>query len=111
VNAPVARNVSGSAGSCRLRSAIWCWMTKDCETRSAGRCSTADGRDGLCALPNKRFDPTPLRGAAYAKDVAILSPKRIAAIIESAGFEPPVQFFQAGLMHAWFAKRSPSMAA
>ena len=49
--------------------------------------------------------------AAYAKDVAILPPKRIAAFIESAGFEPPVQFFQAGLMHAWFAKRSPSMAA
>jgi len=42
--------------------------------------------------------------AAYAKDVAILPPKRIASIIESAGFEPPVQFFQAGLMHAWFSK-------
>lgn len=44
--------------------------------------------------------------AAYAKDVAILAPVRVAAIIESAGFEPPVQFFQAGLMHAWFARRS-----
>ena len=44
--------------------------------------------------------------AAYAKDVAILPPQRIAALIESAGFEPPVQFFQAGLMHAWFAKRT-----
>ncbi len=43
--------------------------------------------------------------AAYAKDVAILPPKVIAAIIESGGFEAPVQFFQAGLIHAWFSKR------
>jgi len=48
--------------------------------------------------------------AAYAKDVAILPPQLIASIIESAGFEPPVQFFQAGLMHAWFAKRASSKA-
>ena len=49
--------------------------------------------------------------AAYAKDVAILPPKLIASIIELAGFEPPVQFFQAGLMHAWFSKRASSKAA
>lgn len=48
--------------------------------------------------------------AAYAKDVAILPPQRIASIIESAGFEPPIQFFQAGLMHAWFSKRASSKA-
>jgi tRNA (cmo5U34)-methyltransferase len=46
--------------------------------------------------------------AAYAKDVAILPPKLIGSIIESAGFEPPVQFFQAGLMHAWLSKRASS---
>jgi len=49
--------------------------------------------------------------AAYAKDVAILPPKHVASIIESAGFEPPVQFFQAGLMHAWFSIRAPRSAA
>lgn len=49
--------------------------------------------------------------AAYAKDVAILPPQRIASIIESAGFEPPVQFFQAGLMHAWVSKRASGKAA
>lgn len=48
--------------------------------------------------------------AAYAKDVAILPPSGIADIIASAGFEPPVQFFQAGLMHAWFARRASSTA-
>lgn len=48
--------------------------------------------------------------AAYAKDVAILPSERIASLIASAGFEPPVQFFQAGLMHAWFSKRAPNEA-
>lgn len=44
--------------------------------------------------------------AAYGKDVAVLPPKAVAAIIESTGFEAPVQFFQAGLIRAWFAKRA-----
>lgn len=44
--------------------------------------------------------------AAYAKDVAVLPPTLVASIIGSAGFEPPVQFFQAGLIHAWFSKRA-----
>lgn len=43
--------------------------------------------------------------AAYAKDVAILPPPVVAAIIEAAGFDRPVQFFQAGLMHGWFSRR------
>jgi tRNA (cmo5U34)-methyltransferase len=44
--------------------------------------------------------------AAYAKDVAILPPAEVASIIAAAGFEPPVPFYQAGLLHAWFAKRA-----
>ncbi|HEU5133556.1 MAG TPA: hypothetical protein VFU13_00305 [Steroidobacteraceae bacterium] len=43
--------------------------------------------------------------AAWANDVAILPPPAVAAIIESGGFETPVQFFQAGLIHAWFSRR------
>lgn len=43
--------------------------------------------------------------AAYEKDVAILPPATIASIIESGGFENPAQFYQAGLIHAWFSKR------
>lgn len=43
---------------------------------------------------------------AYANDVGVLPPARIAAIIESGGFELPVQFFQAGLIHAWGSRRS-----
>lgn len=41
---------------------------------------------------------------AYARDVAILPPATVASIIQAAGFDAPVQFFQAGLIHAWFAK-------
>jgi signal transduction histidine kinase len=32
-------------------------------------------------------------------------PLVIASIIEAGGFETPVQFFQAGLIHAWFSRR------
>jgi tRNA (cmo5U34)-methyltransferase len=44
--------------------------------------------------------------AAYAKDVAILPPERVASMIKSAGFESSIQFFQGGLIHAWFSKRA-----
>lgn len=49
--------------------------------------------------------------AAYAKDVAVLPPARVAALIASAGFEAPTPFFQAGLMHAWCATRDRRAAA
>lgn len=42
--------------------------------------------------------------AAWKKDVAILPPTDVAAMIEAGGFEAPVQFHQAGLIHGWFAK-------
>ena len=43
--------------------------------------------------------------AAYARDVAILPTQQVAGLIETAGFEAPVQFYQAGLMHGWFCPR------
>lgn len=43
---------------------------------------------------------------AYTKDVAILPSKQVASIIASGGFDTPIQFYQAGLIHAFFAKRS-----
>ena len=46
---------------------------------------------------------------AYANDVGVLPARRIAEIIESAGFELPVQFFQAGLIHGWVSKHSQHM--
>lgn len=47
--------------------------------------------------------------AVYAKNVGILPPTTVESIIKSGGFEAPVQFFQAGLIHGWFAKRVQSM--
>lgn len=43
---------------------------------------------------------------AYTNDVGVLSPAKVASIIEAGGFELPVQFFQAGLIHAWLSKRN-----
>ncbi|WP_104204078.1 class I SAM-dependent methyltransferase [Billgrantia saliphila] len=43
---------------------------------------------------------------AYANDVGVLPPARVASIIEAGGFELPVRFFQAGLIHAWLSKRA-----
>jgi tRNA (cmo5U34)-methyltransferase len=56
-------------------------------------------------------DVSPERGLqmqeAYAKDVAILPPQNVAALISSSGFGAPVQFYQAGLIHAWYTHRLP----
>lgn len=48
--------------------------------------------------------------AAYARDVAVLPPARIADIIRAGGFGEPVLFHQAGLIHAWFSTRAPGLA-
>ncbi|NUQ77274.1 MAG: class I SAM-dependent methyltransferase [Polyangiaceae bacterium] len=48
---------------------------------------------------------------AYATDVGVLPPGRIASIIEAGGFELPVQFFQAGLIHAWLSRRAPTFSS
>lgn len=48
--------------------------------------------------------------AAYAKDVAILPTSEIASILKAGGFDEPVLFYQAGLIHAWFARRASGEA-
>lgn len=45
--------------------------------------------------------------SAWAKDVAILPPDEVKSIIKRGGFGSPVQFYQAGFVHAWFSKNSP----
>jgi len=47
---------------------------------------------------------------AYSRDVAVLPPQDVRDIITLGGFDSPVLFFQAGMIHAWYAKRSPSQA-
>ena len=43
--------------------------------------------------------------AAYAGDVAVLPPEQVEAIIAAGGFEAPVRFYQAGLIHGWISRR------
>lgn len=42
---------------------------------------------------------------AYARDVAILPAERIQTLMASAGFTAPIQFYQAGLIHAFYCRR------
>lgn len=44
--------------------------------------------------------------AAYENDVAVLPNAEVAMIINSSGFERPVEFFRAGMICGWFAKRA-----
>lgn len=43
--------------------------------------------------------------AAYAHDVAVLPPARVAALVEAAGFEASLRFHQAGMIHGWCTQR------
>lgn len=43
---------------------------------------------------------------AYTRDLAILPLKNVVEILTLAGFDSPVHFFQAGMIHAWYAKRA-----
>lgn len=45
---------------------------------------------------------------AYQTDVAVIAPEEVEAIIAAGGFDTPVRFFQAGLIHAWIAAASGS---
>lgn len=47
---------------------------------------------------------------AYSRDVAILPGESVEALVASAGFDAPVQFYQAGLIRAWYCQRLPSDA-
>ena len=42
---------------------------------------------------------------AYSKDVAVLPPETVGAIINAGGFEVPVQVLRVGLMCGWVARR------
>mgnify|MGYP001198566371 CR=1 FL=1 len=42
---------------------------------------------------------------AYSRDVAVLPPDRVASLVVDAGFEAPLRFHQAGMIHGWCARR------
>jgi tRNA (cmo5U34)-methyltransferase len=43
---------------------------------------------------------------AYERDVAIISPAEMEALLREAGFATPVHFSQSLLIHAWFARQA-----
>lgn len=46
----------------------------------------------------------------YGRDVAVLPPQQVSAIIASAGFEEPTLFLQTVLIHAWYSRKSRQTA-
>ena len=54
-------------------------------------------------LPAEVIDK--FRGSC-GRDVAVLPPAEVGAMIKAGGFDEPVLFFQALLIHAWYAKRT-----
>ncbi len=46
---------------------------------------------------------------AYTRDVAVLPLRDTRDIIALGGFGSPVLFFQAGMIHAWYARRLPQL--
>lgn len=47
---------------------------------------------------------------AYGRDVAVLAVEQVSSLIASAGFETPVLFLQTGLIHAWYTRRTSTVA-
>lgn len=45
---------------------------------------------------------------AYVRDVAVLPSREVEEMMADGGFEPPTLFYQAGMIRAWYAKRSSS---
>ena len=43
---------------------------------------------------------------AYVRDVAVLPPDEVRELVARGGFASPVRFFQAGMIHAWYARLS-----
>jgi len=44
---------------------------------------------------------------SYGRDVALLPPQTVEAIVTASGFESPILFLQTLLIHAWYSKRTP----
>lgn len=81
----------------------------------AGQLSAPDGSPGLLDLwfqlmRTSGTQPTPeeiekMRDA-YTHDVGVLPPQDVRNLIAGGGFDAPLLFFQAGMIHAWSARRS-----
>jgi tRNA (cmo5U34)-methyltransferase len=82
----VSSDLASGAGSDDFETLLHAWLT-------------------VMAGPGLSTERVEQARAAYTRDVAVLPPATVASVIESGGFERPVQFFQAGLLHAWCSRR------
>lgn len=85
ISSDLSGDLSGDANSMGLLE-VWFRMMRD---------------SGSVALPEE----VEKMREAYTRDVAVLPPQRTREIIMQGGFESPVPFFQAGMIHAWYARR------
>ena len=82
----VSADLSADVGSVEYEALLKAWVTM---------LHTAD-------VPAEAIQRT---HTAWEKDVAILPPSAVKDIIRNGGFESPIQFYQAGFVHAWFSRR------
>lgn len=86
--------------------AFACFVEQDCQFLNHANNYNANNW-----IQEQRLNAHPIAAiekiiSAYGRDVAILPPQEVAAIIASSGFDAPVLFFQTFLIHAWYAKRT-----
>lgn len=78
---------------------------------ASGRCASAYENLFEVWLQMQRFTGVPEEKIekmhfVYGRDVAVSAPQEIEELIASSGFDTPVLFFQAFLIHAWYARRT-----
>lgn len=83
----VSADLSASVGSVEYKALLKAWVS-------------------MLHAANVPADAIERTHAAWEKDVAILPPDDVKAIIQRGGFDTPVQFYQTGFVHAWFANKS-----
>lgn len=81
-------DLSADVNSAAYESLLAAWLRT-----IAGAGVSAEGMEQMCT--------------AYRRDVAVLPATAIETIIVASGFESAVQFFQAGLIRAWYSRRAP----
>ncbi len=85
ISSDLSADLSGDADSMSLLE-VWVRMMRD---------------SGSISLPEE----IERMREAYMRDLAVLPPQKTRDIIRAGGFDSPVLFFQAGMIHAWYAKR------
>lgn len=60
----------------------------------------------LCSLSEVPEEAIEKMRLSYGRNVAVSTPREIEELIASSGSDTPVLFFQAFLIHAWYARQT-----